>query len=78
MRLIVVDSDGVAAVNYMWLPTWIGMNVPFLKKLSEHLRPQLEGLPLAEAEDKGGELAKQFIMEHFSHPGLAAFLAVYS
>ena len=44
---------GIMEVNYMWLPTWIGMNTNLLKTLSEAAGKAAVGLPLPEALQAG-------------------------
>lgn len=38
MYLIVCPEPGVLEVNYMWLPTWIGMNTKLLAELGEEAK----------------------------------------
>lgn len=48
MKLIVATDPGVVELNYMWLPTWIGMNPTLKKELETELEPMLVGQPLTE------------------------------
>lgn len=47
MRLVTV-TDGVAELNYMWLPTWVGQNAQLKKDLEADLRSKVEGLPFTD------------------------------
>ena len=46
MRLVVATDPGVVAINYTWLPVWIGLNEQLLRRLAEKIRPLAEGRPL--------------------------------
>lgn len=46
MRAVVHVDDGVVEVNYMWLPTWIGLNSGLLKEIGAHMQSKAAGLPL--------------------------------
>ena len=46
MRTVVRVDRGVLEVNYMWLPSWIGMNSVLMKELGEYMRSKAEGKEL--------------------------------
>ena len=48
MRAVVRTEPGRVELNYMWLPTFIGMNKNLKDRLEARLAPKLEGLPLTE------------------------------
>lgn len=43
--------EGVYELNYMWLPTCIGMNVQLKKKMEEALATEMQGKSPEEASD---------------------------
>jgi len=49
MRAIVRTADGIIELNYIWLPTWIGMNAKLKKELEDRLKGKIEGMPITEA-----------------------------
>jgi hypothetical protein len=50
MRLVVHSGLGVVDLNYMWLPTWLGMNAIVKRDLTSRLEAQLKGRPITEEE----------------------------
>jgi hypothetical protein len=46
MNVVVQTDPGVLELNFMWLPTWIGMNANLKKEIEEELRKEIEGKPL--------------------------------
>lgn len=49
MLAVVHSEHGVVEVNYMWLPSWLGMNSVLMKELGEHLRGKAEGKELSQS-----------------------------
>jgi len=44
MRLTVwIPEEGTLELNYMWLPTFIGMNTVLKKEIEEHIAPYVVG-----------------------------------
>lgn len=43
MRTVVRVDKGVLEVNYMWLPSWIGMNSVLMRELGEHMQSKAVG-----------------------------------
>jgi hypothetical protein len=76
VRTIVRVDKGVLEVNYMWLPSWIGMNSVLLKELAEHMQKKSVGREFN--DDLLDELdteAIRFLMERFpSIKGLGGYL----
>lgn len=76
MRTIVRVDKGVLEVNYMWLPSWIGMNSMLLKELGEHMQSKAVGREFN--DDLLDELdveAIRFLTERFpAIKGLAGYL----
>ncbi len=48
MRSIILAEGGVVELNYMWLPTFIGMNAVLKKEMETELQPSVLGIPLTE------------------------------
>jgi len=48
MRFIERTGPGQLGLNYMWLPTWIGMNTQLLKELETAISSHIVGKPLDE------------------------------
>ncbi len=48
MRAIVLAGDGAVELNYMWLPTFIGMNAVLKREMENELQSTLLGIPLTE------------------------------
>jgi hypothetical protein len=48
MRAVVATSKGVLELNWLWLPTWMGMNGPLREQLGKYLEPKLAGLAITE------------------------------
>jgi len=74
MRFVSVVGKTVE-LNYMWLPTFIGQNAAFKKKLEEDLRGQIEGLEITASNlDDINKLVLDYICEMFKFPGLFDYL----
>jgi hypothetical protein len=76
MRAVVMTEPGVLELNYMWLPTFIGMNTNLKTEIEKSLAPQLEGMPLDEATlDWAHEQVVTFLEKRFAHvAGLRDFV----
>lgn len=48
MRAVVATEPGVVELNWLWLPTMIGMNAELKVRLEKKLAPQIQGLPITE------------------------------
>ena len=69
MRFVIHPEDGVVAVNYMWLPTWLGMNSIIKKELDRKLSDKVVGKPLTdELLEEVHELVIEVLCE--SHPNI--------
>lgn len=76
MRLVIVEGPGVVALNYMWLPTWLGQNAQFKKELEQALRFSIVGTELTEEGlDKINIQILEYIANRFPHfEGLEDYL----
>jgi len=43
MRAVIATDQGVVEVNWMWLPTWIGMNAKLKKEIEDKLKEEVVG-----------------------------------
>lgn len=48
MRTVVRTKEGVLELNYMWLPTWIGMNAALKKSVEDKLTDRIVGMEMTE------------------------------
>lgn len=70
MKILQRRGPGEVGLNYMWLPTWIGMNVALIKEIEEHLAPFLVGQPLTEEVlDRAGDVVIQYLTAKFPSIG---------
>lgn len=68
MKLLHRTGPGTVGLNYMWLPTWVGMNAALIKEIEEHIAPLLMGQALTdETFDKAGEAVIEFLVYKFPH-----------
>jgi hypothetical protein len=72
---LVSATGNVVELNYMWLPTFIGQNAAFKKKLEQDLRGQIEGLELTPVNlDRIHGMVMDYILEEFKIEGLFDYL----
>lgn len=76
MRFVIRPEPGVVAVNYMWLPTWLGMNSITKNELERKLKDKVLGRPLTdELLDEVHEMVIDAICEeHQAIEGLRDYL----
>lgn len=76
MRAVVAVDHGVLELNYMWLPTVIGMNATLKAEMEKELSEKLRGIPIDEPGlDKAHDLVVEFIEKKFPEiRGLSRFL----
>jgi hypothetical protein len=68
MRLVVRSGPGQVELNYMWLPTWIGMNEALLKEIEKALAPVLVGKDLDDGTlEEAHFLVLDYLKERFSN-----------
>ena len=48
MRTVVRTQEGILELNYMWLPTWIGMNSIVKAELERELGKKVVGMEMTE------------------------------
>ncbi len=77
MRAIVHTGDGVVELNYLWLPTIIGMSASLKQAMEKALREELKGIPLDDAGlDRAHAIVVQYIIEKFPNVrGLDKYIA---
>lgn len=66
MRAVVVISPGEVELNYMLLPTFIGINALLKKELEDTLKPLIEGQEWSERTlDLAHDLVLDFLVGKF-------------
>lgn len=66
MRFVDRTGPGTLALNYMWLPTFIGMNSRLVQEIEAYLAPHIVGQPLDEATlDTADQLVLEFLGKRF-------------
>lgn len=66
-------TDGVLELNFMWLPTWLGMNAKFKRELEKELADKFRGRTTAEMDAIHEEVI-DYIIEKYPLPGLRDYL----
>lgn len=66
MRLVHLTRPGSLELNYLWLPTWIGINVAVTKEIQQAIETKVVGLPATEDNlDRINEWVLDFLVEKF-------------
>lgn len=65
MFAVVCPEEGVMELNYMWLPTWIGMNTALLRDLEEKVQEAVLGIPADQAEEVGHKVLVDTLEQRF-------------
>lgn len=66
MKIVVRTGPGAVGLNYMWLPTFVGMNTALVREIEEHVAPHLVGKELTdEVLDAAGEAAVDYLVKKF-------------
>jgi hypothetical protein len=50
MRTVILTDPGVLELNWMWLPTWIGMNARLKQSIEQELAPIVQGKAMTDQE----------------------------
>jgi hypothetical protein len=75
MRLVLLTSPGVLELNYMWLPTWLGMNAATKAAVESELKSKVAGLPATEDNlDTINDALLELLTERFPIAGLRDYL----
>lgn len=76
MHTIVATGPGQVELNYMWLPTCIGMNSVLKTEMEKELANQIVGLNLdEEGLDKADQIVVAFLEKKFPNvKGLALYI----
>jgi len=48
MRFVERTAPGQLSLNYMWLPTWVGMNSALVAEIEAKISPAIVGRPIDE------------------------------
>lgn len=66
MRVVTHPGPGIFEVNYMWLPSWIGMNPVIMDEMGKKLKPLLEGRTVDDdLLDEAHDLVVNWLVEKF-------------
>lgn len=75
MRTVIKTGPGEVQFNWMWMPTWIGMNTVLKKDIEEVIGKKLVGLPLDDATlDMAHEMVIDYLDQRFSEFQLREYL----
>lgn len=76
MKFFERTGPGTISLNYMWLPTFVGMNVALVKEIEAYVAPYLVGQELTdETFDRAGEAVLEFLSMKFPHiKGISEYL----
>lgn len=79
MRFVHLTGPGKLELNYMWLPTWLGINTQALKAVEDALKSKIlsGGLTATEEHlDELHELVIEVLIEKYGqvHEGLSDYL----
>jgi hypothetical protein len=76
VRVVHRTEPGVIELNWMWLPTWIGMNQQLTRELNEELSRHIVGRPLTdETLDDISEIIVNYLEDRYPHlEGLRDYL----
>jgi hypothetical protein len=76
MRLVVATEPGTVEVNFMWLPTWLGLDSQLKKDLENELGPLLVGKELTEEvlEQAHHQVVDFLVKRHGQFAGLRDYL----
>lgn len=75
MLTVVKTGEGVIELNYMWLPTWLGMNTGVSKPLEDALRMKWVGAQLTNEVLYTIHLEViAYLVGHYRIPGLEQYL----
>jgi hypothetical protein len=61
MLLVVHEDEGVLALNYSWLPTWLGINGRFKQDMEKQLKDKIVGLTM---DERGLETAHRLVIDY--------------
>lgn len=75
MRLVTPTAEGTLELNWMFLPTFIGMNNQLRLDLDKELTSLIEGLPWTESTfDLAHDKVVDALVTRFKIPGLRDYL----
>jgi hypothetical protein len=75
MRSVVLTDPGTLELNWMWLPTWVGMNTRLKQKIEKEIAPLVEGKALADSDlDRINDAVVAMIVKECPLPGVSDYL----
>ncbi len=76
MKTVVATDPGILELNFMWLPTWLGLNPHMKTELEAELRKRTEGRTMEEGIEIGHQYVLDWVEAKFPHiQGLREYLA---
>jgi hypothetical protein len=69
-----LEPGGVVTLNYMWLPTWLGLNVEFKRKLEQEFSKRVKGVDSDQLQRLEVELLDYIVEQFPGLPGLRDYL----
>lgn len=68
MRLVHLTTDNTLELNFMWLPTWLGINKSALSAIKDDIAAKVAGLPATEDNlDVIHERVVEVLAEKYPH-----------
>jgi hypothetical protein len=76
MRFIERTGPGQLGLNYMWLPTFVGMNTALIQEIEASISPLFVGKALTEEllEEAHEQVIQALVAKFPSHAGLFDYL----
>lgn len=75
MRTIVLTDPGTLELNYMWLPTWIGLNSRLKQRIEREIAPLVEGRAITDEDlDRVNDAVINLLAKECPLPGLSDYL----
>jgi hypothetical protein len=75
MRLVQLTTPGRLELNFLWMPTWLGINREAKELIEGELRSKLLGLPATEETlDEINEMVLEVLTTRYPIEGLRDYL----
>lgn len=74
MRFVQYVGNGVLELNYMWLPTWLGMNHKFKKDLEKKIADEVVHKTTADLDEINQIVIDAIVEMHPAISGLRGYL----
>lgn len=75
MRAVILTDPGTLELNWMWLPTWIGMNTRLKQEIEREIAPLVEGREITDQDlDQINNEVIRLILKHCPLEGVGDYL----